>query len=142
MFVFIKALNMLLKSLFSISWSILDFRTNPLRHLPVESKFLFSILLSCFWCLAFGIYTAELLLIGYNMIGHIAVISMAFVTWFVFQNVKKTYAPTLFATNHKYPLMRDPDGAPKCYEMTDEETLNAVKRSDDLLKPTKNQAKQ
>jgi len=34
--------------------------------------------------------------------------------------------------------MRDPDGAPKCYEMTDEETLNAVKRSDDLLKSTKN----
>lgn len=36
-------------------------------------------------------------------------------------------------SNHVYPLMRDPQRNPKCYEMTDAERMAAIKRSDDLL---------
>ena len=36
--------------------------------------------------------------------------------------------------NHQYPLMRDPLRNPKCYEMTTEERLAALARSDELLK--------
>jgi len=47
----------------------------------VYVKYFLSILLGCFWSLAFGLYIGELLTIGYNMLGHIAIISMVFVTW-------------------------------------------------------------
>jgi hypothetical protein len=36
--------------------------------------------------------------------------------------------------NYHYPLMRDPLGNPRCYEMTNEERLAALARSDELLK--------
>jgi hypothetical protein len=35
--------------------------------------------------------------------------------------------------NHQYPLMRDPQFQPKCYELTDAERLAALARSDELL---------
>lgn len=36
--------------------------------------------------------------------------------------------------NHQYPLMRDPKRNPKCYELTDREREEAVKRVDQLLR--------
>lgn len=36
--------------------------------------------------------------------------------------------------NHQYPLMRDPHHSPKCYEMTEQERLEAVQRVEVLLK--------
>jgi hypothetical protein len=33
-----------------------------------------------------------------------------------------------------YPLMRDPARQPKCYEMTEEERVEAVQRTEQLLK--------
>lgn len=36
--------------------------------------------------------------------------------------------------NHQYPLMRDPQRNPKCYEMTEEERLNALERVNQILK--------
>ena len=36
--------------------------------------------------------------------------------------------------NHQYPLMRDPQRQPKCYELTDQERLEAVEKVDQLLK--------
>ena len=36
--------------------------------------------------------------------------------------------------NTQYPLMRDPQRQPKCYELTDEERLKAVQKVDQLLK--------
>jgi hypothetical protein len=33
-----------------------------------------------------------------------------------------------------YPLMRDPQRQPKCYEMTEHERIEAVKKIDALLK--------
>ena len=42
--------------------------------------------------------------------------------------------------NRTYPVLRDPNFIPRCYEMTNEERLAALKRSDDLLKKrTENQ---
>lgn len=66
---------------------LIDF-LNPLKnalvHAPGEFKYTLSIILSGIWCIAFGIYTAELLFIGYNIIGHIALISCLFVTYAAF----------------------------------------------------------
>ena len=73
--------------------SILDPNLNPLRHAPIYVRWLASILLFCFWCLAFGLYIGEPLSIPYNMLGHIAVISMAFVTWAVFKQANRIYGP-------------------------------------------------
>ena len=75
--------------LVSSSLAVLDPAKNVLREAPVETKYFYSILLSLFWCLAFGLYVGEFLTIGYNMIGHVALISMAFLTWWVFYSVKQ-----------------------------------------------------
>ena len=36
--------------------------------------------------------------------------------------------------NTQYPLMRDPQRQPKCYELTDDERMKAVEKVDQLLK--------
>lgn len=64
---------------------------NPLRHAPTEYKYLASIILACFWCLAFGLYVGELVMIGYSMLGHIAIITMILITWLTFQWFKRKY---------------------------------------------------
>ena len=73
---------------------ILNPNKNGLRAAPPEYKFMISCILAAFWCLAFGIYTAELLFIGYSIIGHIVLIFMVFVTWKVFSNVRKHSPPS------------------------------------------------
>ncbi len=42
----------------------------------------------------------------------------------------------LFKTqpNLQYPLMRDPKRNPKCYELTDQEREEAVRRVDEILR--------
>ena len=71
---------------------------NGLKNAPPENKFLLSILLASMWGIAFGIFTAELLFIGYNIIGHIALIFCVFVTWTAFKYTKKRFDP---ATSNK-----------------------------------------
>ncbi len=39
-----------------------------------------------------------------------------------------------FLIDRTYPLMRDPAGQPKCYEMTDQEREEALKKTEALLK--------
>ena len=73
---------------------ILNPNKNGLRAAPPEYKFMISCVLAAFWCVAFGIYTAELLFIGYSIIGHIVLIFMVFVTWKVFSNVRKHSPPS------------------------------------------------
>jgi len=63
---------------------LLNPNTNGLRQSPPEFKFMISCVLSSLWSIVFGIYTAELLFIGYSIIGHILAILMVFVTWRVF----------------------------------------------------------
>ena len=66
---------------------------NALKDSPPEWKFLASVILATFWCLAFGILTGELLLIGYSIIGHYAVLFCIFLTWSIFRLTRKMYGP-------------------------------------------------
>lgn len=100
---------------------LLDPNKNPLRHSPVKAKWLASVLLGSFWALAFSLYIGELWLIGYNIIGHIVLITMVFVTWLTFRHFKKTYAPR---TGDEY--LRSPDRSPRCQELTEEERYAAI----------------
>ena len=111
-------------ALYKSGRGILNPNYNPMRHAPAEVKFLATVILACFWCLAFGIFTGELLVIGYNMIGHIAVLVMVFVTWSTFQWFRKRY-PALPTP----PLMRDPGRVQRDYELTDQEREQAVQRT-------------
>jgi hypothetical protein len=103
--------------LVSSSLAVLDPARNVLREAPVETKYFYSIILSLFWCLAFGLYVGEFLTIGYNMVGHVALISMAFLTWAVFRSVERANQ----SSRDAYEALRSPDRTPKCYDMTDEE---------------------
>lgn len=104
---------------------LLSVDRNALAAVPASYKYLVMIMLSCFWALAFGLYVGEVLFIGYSMIGHIALITMAFVTWYTFRNLKRIHS---WSMRGNYELLRDPARLPKCHEMTDEERVQAVIR--------------
>ena len=75
-------------------FGLLNGTKNALKAAPLEYNYLFSCILAFMWCLAFGIYTAELVFIGYNIIGHIVLLACVFVTWGLFQKMKKRAAST------------------------------------------------
>ena len=117
MFGFFKFLGLLLKAFAQL----LDPDRNALRDAPPQIKYITSILLASFWAIAFSLYVGELATLGYNVIGHVAVVSMAFVTWAVFRHFRRTYT-----LRNEYDLLRDPGRAPKCYELTDAERAQAA----------------
>jgi len=104
-------------------YELLDPNLNALRNAPTSIKYGASILLACLWCLAFGLYVGELAMIGYNMFGHIAIVSMAFLTWLVMRTVTRQYPD-----RGDYERLRDPGRTPKCYDMTEEEKLMALEK--------------
>jgi hypothetical protein len=106
--------------LFNSGFKLLNPNTNPLKYAPFQVKFIASILLACFWCLAFGLYFKKFQGIGYNMFGHIAVISMVFVTWGVFKLSKNIYGPRQGTQSY----LRTPDFASRCDELSDEQRLS------------------
>jgi len=75
------------------AYGLLDHTKNALKTAPMEYKFVLSNTLAAMWCVAFGIYTAELLFIGYNIIGHTVLIAAVFFTWFIFTTEKKKAPP-------------------------------------------------
>ena len=101
--------------------NLLNVDRNALAHVPNPTKYLAMILLSCFWCLAFGLYIGELLTIGYNMLGHVAIVTMVFVTWYTFRNLN-TDNPR--GANY----LRMPDYSSRCDEYTDEQRAELAKR--------------
>ena len=109
--------------LFQKGHSLLNPNLNPLRHAPSHVRYFATLILACFWCLAFGLYFKDFFLIGYNMLGHIAVISMAFVTWGVFKQFDRFYSPR--AGTEEW--LRSPDRGSRCDEMTDEQRLSKSK---------------
>jgi hypothetical protein len=113
------------------SWNIMNPNLNPLRIAPPHIKYFASILLGCFWSLAFGLYVGELMTIGYNMIGHIAIISMVFATWAVFRTVEDAYKPRTGVD-----WLRMPDRSSRCDELTEDQRLAAIARADQMLKET------
>lgn len=109
--------------LFKAGRDITNPNINPLRYAPVHIKYFASILLGCFWSLAFGLYIGELLTIGYNMLGHVAIISMVFGTWAVFRSVENVYGPRADNTD----WLRAPDRSSRCDELTEEQRLARIK---------------
>jgi fatty acid desaturase len=101
--------------------NLLNVDRNALAYVPNPTKYLAMILLSCFWCLAFGLYIGELLTIGYNMLGHVAIVTMVFVTWYTFRNLN-TDNPR--GANY----LRMPDYSSRCDEYTDEQRAELAKR--------------
>ena len=102
---------------------LIDPNLNPLRHAPSHIRYFAAVLLACFWCLAFGLYFGDFLLIGYNMMGHIAVISMGFITWTVFKQFDRIYGPR----EGTREWLRMPDRSSRCDEMTEEQRLEKIK---------------
>lgn len=102
---------------------VLNPNINPLRHMPIHIRYFASILLACFWCLVFGLFFGELLMIGYNMLGHIAIVSMAFATWAVFKTSEIVYGPR--AGTQEY--LRSPDRSARCDEMTEEQRMAKIR---------------
>jgi len=107
----------------SKGWSIINPNLNPLRHAPLYIRYFTTVLLACFWCLAFGLYFKDFFFIGYNMLGHIAVISMAFITWAVFKQFDRIYSPRAGTQD----WLRMPDRSSRCDEMTEEQRLEKIK---------------
>lgn len=103
--------------------NLLDVEQNALRTVPNSYKYLVMIILSCFWALVFGLYIGEVYFIGYSMIGHVALITMAFVTYWIFNNLNSTKNLSM---RQNYELLRDPLRTPKCYELTDDEREDAA----------------
>lgn len=110
-----------LRFLFVSFVQLLDPDRNALKDAPPQIKYITSILLASFWAVAFSLYFGELATLGYNVIGHVAVVSMAFVTWAVFRHFRQTYT-----LRNEYDLLRDPARTPKCYELTDAEREQAA----------------
>lgn len=108
-------------------WKIINPNLNPMRNAPLYIKYFATILLGCFWSLTFGLYTAQFFYIGINMLAHMAIISMIFITWYTFRRFGRAYPDTS-------PLMRDPNFSPKCYELTDAERQQAIDNADHLLR--------
>lgn len=100
---------------------LLNIDLNGLQHVPDQTKYLAMILLSCFWCLAFGLYIGELMWIGYNMIGHVALVTMAFVTGWVFRMYQQRTPP------RRVDWLRAPDRSSRCDEYTDEQRQALLK---------------
>jgi len=107
-------------------WSILNPSLNSMRNAPLHIKYFATILLGLFWSLAFCLYTAQFFYIGLNMVAHMAIISMIFITWITLKGFRRSYPDV-------YPLKRDPNFSPKCYEMTDLEKQQAASNADTLL---------
>ena len=103
--------------------SLLDPNLNPLRHAPAFVRYFATVLLASFWCLAFGMYLGDIETIGYNMMGHTAVISMAFVTYAVFKQFNRIYGPR----EGTQEWLRMPDRSSRCDEMTEEQRLDKIK---------------
>ena len=99
---------------------LLDLRYNSLANVPDPSKYLAMIMLSVFWCLAFGLYIGELLTIGYNMIGHIAIVTMAFVTGWLFRSINQSGSRGI-------DYLSMPDKSSRCDEYTDEQREQLAK---------------
>ena len=75
------------------AYGLLDQTKNALKHSSMEYRFMLSNTLAAMWCVAFGIYTTELVYIGYNIIGHTVLIAAVFFTFFVFTTEKKKAPP-------------------------------------------------
>ena len=111
--------------LFKAGRNLVNPTVNPLRYAPTHIKYFASILLGCFWSLAFGLYIGELMTIGHNMLGHVAIISMVFATWAVFRSFDQTYNPA-HLSGRRVDFLRQPDRSSRCDELTEDQRLEKI----------------
>lgn len=109
--------------------ALMNVRTNALAHVPDQTKWLAMVMLSSFWALAFTLYVGELMYIGYNILGHIAVVTMVFVTWYVFRSLNRS-------NPRGADYLRMPDRSSRCDELTEEQRQAAIVRVEQLLAKT------
>jgi hypothetical protein len=67
---------------------------------------------------AFGLYVGELYFIGHSMLGHIALVTMVFVTWWVFRGYQEQ---AKYPPRHGDNYLRAPDRSARDDEMSDEQ---------------------
>ena len=77
--------------LIKLLWSLVDPAKNALSNAPLEWKWLVTNVLGFMWCVSFGIYVGEYVMIGYSIIGHVALITMCFVTYWVMAYSKERF---------------------------------------------------
>ena len=112
---------------------LLSVDRNALKRVPDESKYLAMIMLSCFWCLAFGLYMGELFFIGYNMIGHVLLVTMCFMTWWTFRSYRSRQSTEVKRGEN---FLRMPDRSSRCDEFSDEQRIELSKHINHLdIKP-------
>lgn len=102
---------------------LLNVDRNAFKFVPDQTKYLAMMLLSGFWCLAFGIYFGELMTIGYNMLGHFALITMVFATWLTLRHYRMQ-SPARPGSD----FLRAPDRSSRCDEYSDEERERLTKQ--------------
>jgi hypothetical protein len=72
-------------------FTLVDPATNALSNAPLEWKYLATNALAFMWCVSFGIYIGEYVTIGYSIVGHVALITMCFLTYYLLRYSKKRY---------------------------------------------------
>ena len=72
-------------------FSLVNPATNALSNAPLEWKYLATNVLAFMWCVSFGITVGEYITIGYSIIGHIALITMCFVTYYTLTYSRKNF---------------------------------------------------
>jgi len=77
--------------LIRLLWSLVDPAKNALSAAPLEWKYLVTNILAFMWCISFGITVGEYVMIGYSIIGHIALITMCFVTYWAMTYSKQQF---------------------------------------------------
>lgn len=117
--------------LFKFTWllsltffGLLNVDRNALKRVPDESKYLAMIMLSCFWCLAFGLYVGELFFIGYSMLGHVLLVTMCFMTWWTFRAYRSRQTPYVKRGEN---FLRMPDRSSRCDDLSDEQRIELSK---------------
>jgi len=77
--------------LFRFLFSLIDPAANALANAPLEWKYLATNVLAFMWCVSFGLAVGEYLMIGYSIIGHIALITMCFMTYYVMRYSRRRF---------------------------------------------------
>ncbi|MDR9433014.1 MAG: hypothetical protein RI539_07260 [Spiribacter sp.] len=77
--------------LLRLLFSLVNPATNALSSAPLEWKYLATNVLAFLWCVSFGVYVGEYVMIGYSIIGHIALISMCFLTYYLMRHSRQNF---------------------------------------------------
>ncbi|MBY5268409.1 hypothetical protein [Spiribacter salinus] len=77
--------------LIRLMFGLIDPASNALSNAPLEWKYLATNILAFMWCVSFGLYIGEYIMIGYSIIGHMALITMCFLTFFLMRHSRRNF---------------------------------------------------